>query len=177
MNGIALSAPFFERLGYGLAIAAFAILALGVMWRLTQSASDSYRFLFRVLWGSLIVKMAVATFFLLRFTLLDAATLAPLQPQPPTHPGAITTTPPRPVKTLELDLTSEGELQWDGQTSSLKQFEAQLASIPPETHVCIRPHAATPWEKVIQLTDALNRHGIQSVSYQTDASSTPSSSQ
>ena len=177
MNGIALSAPFFERLGYGLAIAAFAILALGVMWRLTQSASDSYRFLFRILWGSLIVKMAVATFFLLRFTLLDAPALAPFQPQTPTHPGSITTTPPQPVNTLELNLTPEGELQWDGQTSSLERFDAQLSSIPPETQVRIRPHAATPWDKVIQLTDALNRHGIQSVSYQTDASSTSSNSQ
>lgn len=170
MNGIALSAPFFEWVGYGLAIAAFAILAAGVMWRLTQSITPSYRFLFRILLGSLIVKVAVAIFFLMRFTLLTDRPTVPSYSRPFSNQGASTPASQGKSKTFELALTPEGNLHWEGEPCSLENFEARLTLLPPETRFSIHPHALTPWDKVIQITDALHRNGIHSISFDTDAS-------
>jgi biopolymer transport protein ExbD len=169
MTEYALSAPFFERLGYGLAIAAFAILALGVMWRLTQTASDSYRVLFRILLGSLIVKVAIALFFLLRFTVLVDRSTIPSYPQPLPNHSSPATDSPRVSKALVLELTPDGDVLINGEQQTLEVLEAQitLASDRPD-RVTIKPHALTPWAKVVQLSDTLQRLGIRSISYQTE---------
>lgn len=175
MTEFAFSAPFFERLGYGLAIASFAILALGVMWRLTQSASQSYRFLFRVLLGSLIVKLAVAIFFLLRFTLLDDRPTIPTYPQPLSHRRSPVTDSAESPKPLVLELTADGDVRINGQQLPLESFEAQITSVSDlPDRVTIKPHALTPWAQVIQLSDALQRLGIRSISYQTETEPTES---
>ena len=62
MQLMAQGAGSFELFGYGLLTAAFAILAIGVVWSLTRSISDSYRFLLRLLFTVLIVKIAAAAF-------------------------------------------------------------------------------------------------------------------
>ena len=67
MQLMAQGAMSFELLGYGLFTAVFAILAIGVVWSLTRSISDSYRFLLRLLFTVLIVKIAAAAFFITAF--------------------------------------------------------------------------------------------------------------
>ena len=72
MQLMAQGARSFELLGYGLFIAAFAILAIGVVWSLTRSISDAYRFLLRLLFTVLIIKIAAAAFFITAFFTLPS---------------------------------------------------------------------------------------------------------
>ena len=81
MQLMAQGAGSFELFGYGLLTAAFAILAIGVVWSLTRSISDSYRFLLRLLFTVLIVKIAAAAFFItVFFTLPSRPSIGPATP-------------------------------------------------------------------------------------------------
>ena len=84
MQLMAQGAGSFELFGYGLLTAAFAILAIGVVWSLTRSISDSYRFLLRLLFTVLIVKIAAAAFFItVFFTLPRRPSIGPTPPATP----------------------------------------------------------------------------------------------
>ncbi|MEC8800779.1 MAG: hypothetical protein VXX55_08455, partial [Planctomycetota bacterium] len=86
MQLMAQGAGSFELFGYGLLTAAFAILAIGVVWSLTRSISDSYRFLLRLLFTVLIVKIAAAAFFItVFFTLPRRPSIGPTPPATPIH--------------------------------------------------------------------------------------------
>ena len=84
MQLMAQGAGSFELFSYGLLTAAFAILAIGVVWSLTRSISDSYRFLLRLLFTVLIVKIAAAAFFItVFFTLPSRPSIGPTPPATP----------------------------------------------------------------------------------------------
>ena len=110
MQLMAQGAGSFELFGYGLLTAAFAILAIGVVWSLTRSISDSYRFLLRLLFTVLIVKIAAAAFFItVVFTLPRRPSIDPTPPVTPINDEGQASTIHETTK-IEIQPLSGGRL-------------------------------------------------------------------
>ena len=166
MQLLAQGARFFELLGYGLFTSAFAILALGAVWSLTRSISDSYRFLLRLLFAFLIIKIAAATFFVIAFsTLPRVSSLGPPRPTLPiNHHDQDSTN--RETKEIEIQLLSDGRMVVQGEAhDSVASLELN-AKHPSQVLVKIVPHSTTPVGRIQGITADLLERDLQNYTIQ-----------
>lgn len=72
-------------------------------------------------------------------------------------------------KDKTIELTADGTIYFDGQTSTKEELAARLVGLPPETSFLIRADRAIAFQSFIDVADILKRSNFTKVAVQTRA--------
>ncbi len=164
LNELVGRARFFELLGYALAVAAFAILACGLIWMLGRRFTGRFQIYFLVVSWLVVAAGGVAAFLW-----LVASNPMP-QPGPALRRGPrpaepLPSQPPETWQELTVQLAADGQVFVDGQpvepAAVVEAWQEAHAQDPQlRLHVILQVDPATPLGKLVETQDAFQQAGI-----------------
>ncbi|MFT7773793.1 ExbD/TolR family protein [Roseateles sp.] len=79
-------------------------------------------------------------------------------------PQGASTPPAKPPEVVRIDVDADGSIQWNGEPVQASEIEtrlqAQVAALPEQPEVHLRPNKRVPYDAVAQVLAAAQRVGV-----------------